>query len=200
MATKSALGYNGYTLPVGSVISFFGKTVPSGFLICDGATYSQAVYPELFRILDGIGYGQTVDTFDTPNLVDYFIQGSNANANVINAGSVGTLAVDFSLTEANIPPFTTNSQNAITFNCATDGHAIITTNGDTTDVTGSPSQTFLQGNKTTNHPAGSVSVNISNESASYAGAGSVQSVTATGVPFPASYYLRFCIRADYPNL
>jgi microcystin-dependent protein len=200
MATKSALGYNGYTLPVGSVISFFGKNVPSGFLVCDGTTYQQADYPQLFSVLNGIGYGQTATEFDLPNLVDYFIQGSNTNANTTNAGSAGTLAVDFSLTEENIPPFATNSQNALTFNCATDGHSIITTNDYTIDVGGSPTQTFLSGGHNNSHPAGSVTVNLSNQSASYAGTGSVQSITASDVPVPACYLLRFCIRADYPNL
>jgi microcystin-dependent protein len=197
MATKSGLGYNGYTLPVGAVINFFGKEVPAGFFVCDGQILQKVDYPELFRVLDGIGYGQSTDTFTLPNLVDYFLVGTNVNANTINAGSTGTLGVEFSLTEANIPPFTTNSQNAITFNCATDGHALITTNGYTLDVGGSPTQTFLSGGHNDTHPAGSVSVNISNAVASYTGTGSVQTILADAVPAPKNYLMRYCIRADY---
>ena len=197
MATKSGLNYNNYNLPVGAGINFFGKVVPSGFLVCNGSTYTIAEYPELFRILDGIGYGQTVNDFDLPNLVDYFLSGTNVNANTSNAGSSGTLGVEFSLTEPNIPPFTTNSQNAITFNCQTTAHPIITTNGFTKDVSGSPSQTFLQGGNNDFHPAGSVSVVLSNEVASYVGAGSVQKILADAVPAPNNYLMRYCIRADY---
>jgi len=197
MATKSGLNYNSYNLPVGAVINIFGKVVPSGFLVCDGATHNIADYPELFRILNGIGYGQTADTFDLPNLVNYFLSGTNANANVINNGSAGTLSADYTLNSDNIPPLTTNTQDAITFNCNTDGHALITTNGYTLDVGGSPTQTCLSGGHNDSHPAGSVSVNLSNETTSYAGANTPQSIIANSVPEPAYYLMRYCIRADY---
>lgn len=197
MATKSGLGYNNYSLPVGAVINYFGKVVPSGFLVCDGQILFKADYPQLFRVLDGIGYGQSTDTFTLPNLVDYFLVGSNVNSNTINAGSAGGLGVEFSITEANMPSFSTNSQNSITFNANTDGHAIITNNNYTLDTTGSPTQTFLSGGHNDFHADGSVTTNLTAETASYAGTGSVQTISADAVPAPVNYSMRYCIRADY---
>jgi microcystin-dependent protein len=200
MATKSALGYNGYTLPIGVVISFLGKQAPDGFLVCDGAVYNKADYPQLFRVLDGIGYGQSANTFNVPNLVDYFLKGTDVNTNTVNAGTTGTMAVEFSIPEDCMPPFTTNSQNGITFNCNTDGHALITSNGGKDTVSGSPeNQTFNNGNVITSHPA--PSVNLSSVSSAYpAGTGSVQSIPLSSAPAPAHYLIQYCIRADYPNL
>lgn len=196
MATKSGLNYNSYNLPVGAVINIFGKVVPSGFLVCDGATYDIAEYPELFRVLNGIGYGQSATTFDLPNLVNYFLSGTSGNANVINNGTAGTLSADYTLNSDNIPPLTTNTQDAITFNCATNGHALITTNSGTKDVGGSPTQTFLR-SSTGFHPAGSVTVNIADETTSYFGTNTPQSITANSVPEPTYYLMRYCVRADY---
>ena len=196
MATKSGLNYNGYNLPVGAVINIFGKVVPSGFLVCDGTTKNIAEYPELFRILDGIGYGQTATQFDLPDLVNYFIMGANVNANIIDNGTAGSMSCDYTLTSDNIPPLTTDSQNAITFNCSTDLHAIITSNGFSDNIGGSPTETFLK-SSTGFHPAGSVSVNLSAETASYFGTNTPQSIPASSVPVPDCYLMRYCIRADY---
>lgn len=37
--------------PIGSEIEYAGTTAPTGFLECDGSTYSQIIYPELYAIL-----------------------------------------------------------------------------------------------------------------------------------------------------
>ena len=38
-------------MPIGSEIEYAGTTAPTGFLKCDGSTYSQVTYPELYAIL-----------------------------------------------------------------------------------------------------------------------------------------------------
>ena len=38
-------------MPIGSEIEYAGTTAPTGFLKCDGSTYSQTTYPELYAIL-----------------------------------------------------------------------------------------------------------------------------------------------------
>jgi microcystin-dependent protein len=196
MATISALGHDGYTLPVGVVISFLGKTAPTGFLVCDGTSKSQAQYPKLFSVLNGVGYGQDATTFNVPNLTNYFITGTASNSNTQTNASSGTTAVQFSITEANMPNFSINSQSGITFTTNNIGQGIITSNGSTTDVTGSPTQTFASGGNQPQRNA-PVITSISGVSTSYTGTGSVQTLTPAGSPVPQNYIVQFCIRADY---
>jgi microcystin-dependent protein len=196
MATQSALGHDGYTLPVGVVISFLGKTAPAGFLVCDGSTKTKAQYPELFRIIGGIGYGEDATTFNVPNLTNYFIKGTATNSNTKEAGS-GTTAVQFSLTEANMPNFTTNSQNAITFTTNNIGSGgVITTSASTLTTAGSPTQTWNTAPSSVPQRNPPVVTSITGVTTSYTGTGSVQSLT-TGLPTPQNYIVQFCIRADY---
>lgn len=54
-------------VPVGTIIAYGGSDTPSGWLLCNGSSFSSAVYPQLFAKL-----GVTT----TPNLVDRFIKGS----------------------------------------------------------------------------------------------------------------------------
>jgi hypothetical protein len=57
-------------VPVGTVITFAGRFVPPGYLLCDGSVFDQLIYPELFVTL---GNSNRV-----PNLTDQFIRGSMA--------------------------------------------------------------------------------------------------------------------------
>ncbi|QIG59353.1 hypothetical protein [Dishui Lake virophage 2] len=196
MSFKSAFGYNGYPIPVGVVIPFAGFIKPKGYLLCDGSPILQADYPELFRVLDGVGYGQNATHFNTPNLVDSFIRGTADNQAVVIPASAGGDAITFTVSEAQMPNFSTNSQNALTFSSDMNSTGLITNNGgDHTQSGGSPTQTFLRRNETT-HPAGSVTVNLSNVTASYAGTGATQSVGLTTVE-PKHYTMAFYIKADY---
>ena len=38
-------------LPIGAIIAYMGTTAPSGWLICDGSTYSASTYPALYAFL-----------------------------------------------------------------------------------------------------------------------------------------------------
>lgn len=75
--------------PVGTVISFAGTTAPSKYLICDGSAVSRKDYSELYAVIGtkyGTGNGST--TFNLPNLVNKFIEGTNTSGvgTSINAG------------------------------------------------------------------------------------------------------------------
>lgn len=75
-------------LPVGSVIASATNATPDGYLICNGAAISRTTYAALFAAIGtiyGIGDGST--TFNLPNLVDRFIQGSGTSGTVIDAGA-----------------------------------------------------------------------------------------------------------------
>jgi microcystin-dependent protein len=66
---RTELTYSPYTLftqsagngvPTGSVISFLGNTIPSGWLLCNGQALSSAEYPLLFSLLGTVfGDGST---------------------------------------------------------------------------------------------------------------------------------------------
>lgn len=58
------------TVPVGTVISYYGATAPEGYFACDGAEFDAAVYPKLAAVL-----GKN----KVPDLRGYFIRGYGPN-------------------------------------------------------------------------------------------------------------------------
>ena len=75
------------TAPIGTVLSFAGSTAPYGFLICNGQEVSRTDYSDLYKVIGttyGEGDGET--TFNVPNLVDKFIQGSTISGTEKEAG------------------------------------------------------------------------------------------------------------------
>ena len=74
-------------LPIGSYIQFSGSQAPAGFLVCNGSAVSRTTYSRLFAVIGttyGSGNGST--TFNLPNLIDRFLQGSSTSGTVKNAG------------------------------------------------------------------------------------------------------------------
>lgn len=53
--------------PVGSLQAYAGASAPTGWLLCDGTSYSTSVYPELFSVL-GYTYGGSGANFSVPDL------------------------------------------------------------------------------------------------------------------------------------
>ena len=68
--------------PVTGEIKWFAfKTVPTGYLVCNGAQVSRTTYADLFKAIGttfGSGNGST--TFNLPDLRDRYIIGANTNA------------------------------------------------------------------------------------------------------------------------
>jgi microcystin-dependent protein len=66
----TGIGIAGANVPVGTVLDFVGTAAPAGFLMCNGAEYAQATYPQLAAILVGSNWAQaaTVGYFRVPNL------------------------------------------------------------------------------------------------------------------------------------
>ena len=72
-------------VPAGTIIHYAGRTVPSGWLICNGANVSRTDYAALFAAIGTIyGTGDGVTTFGLPNLDGRFLEGTTYT------GSVGT--------------------------------------------------------------------------------------------------------------
>lgn len=73
--------------PIGSIIAYGGNTPPDGYLLCDGSEISRTAYSKLFAAIGttyGTGNGST--TFNLPNLIDRFVEGSNTPGTVKEAG------------------------------------------------------------------------------------------------------------------
>ena len=71
------------SIPVGTVIWSMAASVPAGFLLCNGATVGRSTYPDL---ADALGISSSAETFQLPNLIDKFIEGSNVAGVVKDAG------------------------------------------------------------------------------------------------------------------
>lgn len=58
------------SLPIGSIVSYAGATIPAGYLLCNGQTFDTTAYSELYGVLGK----ETV-----PDLTDRFIMGPGRN-------------------------------------------------------------------------------------------------------------------------
>lgn len=75
-------------IPTGSVFPFAGITAPEGFLLCNGQEVSRFTYAKLYEVIgDTYGAGDGATTFDLPNLVEKFIEGTESFVGqTLNAG------------------------------------------------------------------------------------------------------------------
>ena len=64
-------------VPTGCVQAFAGNNTPAGWLLCDGAAVSRITYAALFSVIGtSYGDGDGSTTFNVPNLIDKFVEGS----------------------------------------------------------------------------------------------------------------------------
>ncbi len=67
--------------PPGTIEAFGGGAVPSGWLLCNGATVSRTTYADLFaKIGIAWGVGDGVNTFHLPDLRGRFVRGRDGGA------------------------------------------------------------------------------------------------------------------------
>ena len=85
---KKASMTGGGGVPIGAIIEWaVNGSVPSGFLDCDGSEVSRSTYSDLFAAIGttyGGGDGST--TFNLPNIIDKFLQGSSTPGTTKSAG------------------------------------------------------------------------------------------------------------------
>jgi microcystin-dependent protein len=74
--------------PAGVTLPFAGSNVPDGWLLCDGATYNQADYPELYTAIGTTWGTGGAGTFNVPDLRDRFVQGASATDALGTTGGV----------------------------------------------------------------------------------------------------------------
>ena len=74
------------SVPTGCVMAYMGKTVPSGWLLCNGAKISRTTYANLWTALGKPNTGDKSTTFTLPNLTGRFLEGATAPMAYKNAG------------------------------------------------------------------------------------------------------------------
>jgi microcystin-dependent protein len=69
------------------VQAYAGNTLPNGWLLCDGSAVSRTDYADLYAVIgDTYGNGDGSTTFNVPNLVDKFVEGSATAGTEKSAG------------------------------------------------------------------------------------------------------------------
>lgn len=106
-------------LPVGSVIASATNTTPDGYLICNGAAISRTTYAALFAAIGTIyGTGDGSTTFNLPNLVNRFIQGSGTSGTALGAGLPNITGNIRALMPRGMPPWIDGGNGALFNNYA----------------------------------------------------------------------------------
>ena len=77
----------GTGIPVGVVQAYSATSTPSGWLLCDGSAISRTTYSKLYNVIGTIyGSGDGSSTFNVPNLIDYYIEGSTEAGSIRLSG------------------------------------------------------------------------------------------------------------------
>ena len=66
------------TSPIGVIQAFSGNTAPNGYLICNGASYKVADYPDLYAVI-GNTYGGDTENFNVPDYRETVLVGVGEN-------------------------------------------------------------------------------------------------------------------------
>ncbi len=61
-------------VPPGTIIAYGGKVAPAGWLVCNGQSYAQALYPALFAVTN-TAFGAAGASFNVPDLRGRFLRG-----------------------------------------------------------------------------------------------------------------------------
>lgn len=66
----------GFLVPVGTVVSYAGRNIPLGWMLCDGRVVSRTTYSDLFDAIDtSWGSGTSPNTFRIPDMRGLFVRG-----------------------------------------------------------------------------------------------------------------------------
>ena len=80
----------GFATPVGTVMMIAGSSIPSGFLLCNGAAISRTTYAKLFAAIGTMyGAGDGATTFNLPDMRDRFAEGAGGTYSVGTAVEAG---------------------------------------------------------------------------------------------------------------
>jgi microcystin-dependent protein len=104
---------NSNSVAVGTVIAVAGKTIPDGYLLCNGAAVSRSAYANLFQAIGttyGRGDGST--TFNVPDLNYRFVEGTVTANNVGTKKNAGLPNITGKVMLGNYPLLTSEHEGA----------------------------------------------------------------------------------------
>ncbi len=107
-------------VPTGAILPFAGLTLPTGFLWCDGGSYSTTTYADLFAVVQ-YRYGGSGATFETPNLSGRAPLGATSVGPSATLGTTGGVS-SVTLTTGNLPAHTHGVGTLATSNGGSHGH------------------------------------------------------------------------------
>ena len=93
LETYIFMGFN--PIPVGLIHPYISATIPPGYLLCDGASYDPADYPELFAVI-GYSFGGSGSSFLLPDLRTRAVIGSNSTFPFASVGGATEETLDVS--------------------------------------------------------------------------------------------------------
>lgn len=101
---NTALGYSSNLVPAGAMIDFAGAVAPSGWLLCDGASYATAIYPALASAI-GYAWGGSGANFNVPNMTRRVGVGAGGSGTATLGNAVGNVGGEegHTLTQAELP-------------------------------------------------------------------------------------------------
>jgi len=117
--------------PSGIMVDFAGTAAPTGWLLCDGSSYSTGTYPALFAAI-GYAWGGSGANFNVPNMSRRVSVGSGGSATGTLGNTVGSIGGEetHTLTTPEIPAHNHPASSVVT----DPGHLHGITEGDNSNV------------------------------------------------------------------
>lgn len=109
-------GTNGDQFPAGSVITYAGTTAPSGWLLCDGSTYTVTAYPTLYSVIQNAFGGTPSVNFAVPDLRGKTTIGAGAGPGLTSRALYGTGGEESHILSVDEMPAHTHTVQAPTTN------------------------------------------------------------------------------------
>jgi len=153
------------TVPIGSIITYAGNSIPSGYLLCDGAEVLISAYPELFAVIGNTYKGSPayvgLATFRLPDLRGRFPLGKDSMNNGIAVPLLPTGATSGTTIAASANRVTDVTADTVGLHSGNEEKTILTRNlpEHTHDLTGDNGTQFYAATDDTN---GSISITDTN--------------------------------------
>lgn len=100
-------------VPIGSIFPFAGASVPVGYLLCNGATYSVSTYPLLFNAIGGAYGGNGTTTFAVPNFQQRMPIGAGGGYTLSNTGGVSSMSLGIDQLPSHTHSYTYNTTGSV---------------------------------------------------------------------------------------